>query len=485
MVLVDPTRANVDEEHYAALTTSNGIDEDGDKYTNPDVVGWRSHLLYAKIACWWCGYELSQTALATVIWPSQISAILNDKNKEDFYNGFIPSPGAIISLIVTPMAGIMSDYYRNSTIGRRKVFLISGTVVAIVLQMLMSLFSRDSGPSSVYLLMFVICIFQLGSQFAAGPFSGFVPDLVIKSRLGIASGWLGAALALGSIVGSLGAGVLVDDGFPTTYWPAYLYVSILFAALASVTFFGVHEIPRPREGKFTWRQVLTVFYIDLKVYRNFFWVVLTRTFFDMGVYSILPFLKFFFQDVLQSAKPSLMSSIVLGVLIIVSIPASLISGHLSDVFGRKMMVNVGSGIMAVGCGMFIILSIIPSLGGTFVVAAFLGLGYGTYVAVDWALAIDCLPPGANIAKDMGIWHLAVVVPQALAPLIAGAILTLMKENYGIAAAYATLFAVIVAWFILAIVFVFFVQLPKRGIQATHPGLPVELSVTHEKMDAAT
>lgn len=38
----------------------------------------------------------------------------------------------------------------------------------------------------------------------------------------------------------------------------------------------------------------------------------------------------------------------------------------------------------------------------------MGVGYGAYQAVDWALALDVLPKGSNIAKDMGVWHVAMV-----------------------------------------------------------------------------
>jgi MFS family permease len=51
-----------------------------------------------------------------------------------------------------------------------------------------------------------------------------------------------------------------------------------------------------------------------------------------------------------------------------------------------------------------------------------GLGYGAYLAVDWALATDVLPSADDYAKDMGVWHIASVLPQVVAVPIAGTVL---------------------------------------------------------------
>jgi MFS family permease len=53
-----------------------------------------------------------------------------------------------------------------------------------------------------------------------------------------------------------------------------------------------------------------------------------------------------------------------------------------------------------------------------------GLGYGTYISVDWALASDVLPNPDENAKAMAVWHVSMTLPQTISPLVAGSILTL-------------------------------------------------------------
>ena len=57
-----------------------------------------------------------------------------------------------------------------------------------------------------------------------------------------------------------------------------------------------------------------------------------------------------------------------------------------------------------------------------VIGAVFGIGYGAYTSVDWALATDVLPNMDDAAKDMGIWHIALTVPQLIATPLAGFLL---------------------------------------------------------------
>ncbi len=133
-------------------------------------------------------------------------------------------------------------------------------------------------------------------------------------------------------------------------------------------------------------------------------------------------------------------------------PTSLLGGALSDRHGRKPFVYLSGGLMALASIAFIGVAFAPSLAFTFAVGALFGLGYRAYQAVDWALAIDVLPKGEAAAKDMGIWHASLVLPQVLAPTITGLALTLLKPS-GLLLGYTVVLMMTAAWFILGTVFV--------------------------------
>ena len=108
--------------------------------------------------------------------------------------------------------------------------------------------------------------------------------------------------------------------------------------------------------------------------------------------------------------------------------------------------------MALASILFIAAGVWPSPGWVFAVGALFGVGYGAYQAVDWALAVDVLPPGEDAAKDMGLWHVALVLPQVLAPALSGAILGALKP-VSLLGGYAAVFTVSALWCVLGTVFV--------------------------------
>jgi MFS family permease len=51
-------------------------------------------------------------------------------------------------------------------------------------------------------------------------------------------------------------------------------------------------------------------------------------------------------------------------------------------------------------------------------ACVLGIGFGTYLAVDFALITQVLPKASDRGKDLGVINIANSLPQVVAPLIA-------------------------------------------------------------------
>jgi len=137
--------------------------------------------------------------------------------------------------------------------------------------------------------------------------------------------------------------------------------------------------------------------------------------------------------------------------------SSLISGYLSDRFGRKWLVYA-SGIIE---GVSVLLFTLPWLQTfdfTILIGFFFGMGYGAFLAVDWALATDILPSTQDFGKDMGIWHMAWGVPQIVAPILSGILLDTFRHigasllNYP-SLGYSVIFGLSLVWFMLCLVIV--------------------------------
>src|SRR5690606_28592013 len=58
-----------------------------------------------------------------------------------------------------------------------------------------------------------------------------------------------------------------------------------------------------------------------------------------------------------------------------------------------------------------------------------GLGRGMYLTSDLALMLDVLPSSGDHGRDLGLLGLATVLPQVLAPALAGMVLVATGQQY--------------------------------------------------------
>src|SRR5215510_2610073 len=82
------------------------------------------------VSCFWFAYNVQWGALLAIVLPSQIAAIVGDADKE-FYNGLILPIGALVSLLITPVAGALSDRSRSRW-GRRRPYMLVGTLINVL-----------------------------------------------------------------------------------------------------------------------------------------------------------------------------------------------------------------------------------------------------------------------------------------------------------------------------------------------------------------
>jgi len=414
----------------------------------PRAASELEHLSLARqlfLSCYWFAYNVQWGALLAIVLPSQIASVVGERHKE-LYNGLIPPAGALISLLLTPLAGALSDRSR-SRFGRRRPFLVVGTLLNALFMLGLAGFGKGSSIG-LYLLAYVGL--QLGANWAGGPYAGLIPDLVPAAQRGAASGWMAFMSSLGILVGALAAGQLASGGdYHAINW---LIIAVLLAMLA-LTLIGVRE--RPLSGPappFKLGAFLRSFLVSPRRYPDFYWVLATRAMVTMGIYSVFTFFQYFLKDVVRVSDPERQTSYLIGILITGSIMTALIAGRLSDRWGRKPLVYLSGGIMALASIISIAVAFHPSLGLVFAVGALFGLGYGAYQAVDWALVVDVLPGDVSAGRDMGIWHVAIVLPQVLAPAATGFTLNGLKP-VSLLFGYGVVFVITAAWFVLGTVFV--------------------------------
>ena len=404
----------------------------------------------------WFALFANWLTVVPVIVPDQVASILgpNAAAKEGIA-GSILAIGALMALIMAPLAGALSDRARGMK-GRRRPFLITGMIGTCV----GLAFLVPFGPgSSVFLYLLAILNLQFWWNWACGPYAGLIPDVVPEDDQASASAWMNIMSILGTFTGNGIAVVLYVHGRPGASIAALVAVNL---ACLGLTLRGVHEPPatagagRPFElGPF-----LRSFWLSPGAHRNFYRVLITRLFANLGVWSVMTFLLYYLHDVIGVAEPGKVLPMLLGLGAMLGIPASLVAARLADRYGIVAIVKATSWMMALAAIAYVLIAFNPHVGLAAPVFLVYFAGWGAYQAVDWALALKVLPRSETAGKDMGIWHVALVLPQILGPALTGWIITGARLAVSARFAYALAFAIAALWFSLSAILVARVKLPR-------------------------
>ncbi|MFI5262833.1 MAG: MFS transporter, partial [Candidatus Limnocylindrales bacterium] len=144
-----------------------------------------------QLSIYWFGLTMIFTALDTVVLPERLKQLV-PADSVNLAVGVISGLGAIVAILVQPMAGSISDY-TISRWGRRKPYIVIGSSLDLLFLVGLASSNLLVAIGAFYLLL------QFSSNFAQGPFQGYVPDLVPPQQVGLASALVGIMSVLGPI----------------------------------------------------------------------------------------------------------------------------------------------------------------------------------------------------------------------------------------------------------------------------------------------
>lgn len=364
---------------------------------------------HLSISAFWFGSNVLWAAFLVILLPKQMSMI--GGAKASILQGQLIGIGAWIALLVPLAVGPISDRCR-SPLGRRRPFIVAGTIVNLV-GLAIVYFAGQSLSFPMYLGGFLIM--QLGNNVATGAFPGMIPDLVPENQRGIASGFMAFMTQFGTAVGAVAAGLLAAS---EQFALAFVIIGLCLAISAAVTRYAVRETPLTEHLPLNWSVYVRSLWEPLVKpdHRDFAWVWITRALVMLGFYIVQPNLYYYLRDVIRVEDPDKTTVAMILLVLIGATITGLVGGHLSEKTGRKPIVYAANGLMA---AMAVAFPFCTSYNAALIVAIIFGLGYGAYVSVDWALGTDVLPNKADAGKDMAVWHVAMVLPQSVSAPLAG------------------------------------------------------------------
>ncbi|MEW1750576.1 MFS transporter [Streptomyces angustmyceticus] len=389
---------------------------------------WTAALSLGNGAIWAGWYGPLQILLA---W--QAAELAPPGTPKESVLAWVTGAGAVVSLVANPLFGALSDR-TASRFGRRTPWIAAGAAGGAGALVLLA------GAGSVPVMVLGWCLVQLTLNAAFAAITAAVPDRVPRGQRGAVGGWLGAAQILGvvagtglaTVAGTVAAGYLACAGF------------VVLGTLPYVLAHRDPVLPAERRPALSLRILVAGFWISPRRHPDLGWAWLTRFLINLGNALALLYLLYYLRDVLHRPDPGggvLVLTAVNGVTLLGTV---VVGGLWSDRVGRRQPFVLWAGvIMTVATGLLAGWQTWP---GALCAAALLGVGFGVFTSVDFALMTQVLPAAAHRGKDLGVINIANALPQVAAPALAAPVVHHLggyRMLYALAAAVGLVGALLV------------------------------------------
>lgn len=442
-----------------------------------------------RLSALWFGLQFFWTSQQLIVMPERVQAFVPAASLGMYY-GLIKAGGAVMVILTQLSVGFLSDH-TDSRLGRRRPWMIWGSgsgLVAITLFML----APDFGwLFAAYLFL------ELALNTTTVAFQSLLPDLVPERQHSQAGGYMGLLDLGGNLFGFfslIAMNLLYKQDHLTGYreFLLPLYLGVL-AVLALVNILGIDELG--------WRQhaqeriagtvcrlrmlpgavvsysaaysnvfvamVREYLAIDLRRYPNFSWLAASRFVIYFSYQTFTAYVAYYVKYNLDGAGflmslgmdaaaaesyRGLVLPIMLTFFILGGVAGSLLSAPLARRIGKRAVILWG---LVLTTAMSVPLIFVSNVWLAVAAGTVLGVGWGAFLASDWAYACSLMPKG-QVGSFMGLWALTSLLPQVLAPVMAGVLrdwiyntrLAELGDHLAWAQANRTVFASMVIYFVL-------------------------------------
>ena len=381
--------------------------------------------------------------------------LTNTFHMNESLSGAIMAADNVLALFLLPLFGSLSDKCK-SPMGRRKPFILAGTVLSVLLMLLVPVldnryFSYPSkGLSMIFVCVLGLLLIAMGTY--RSPAVALMPDLTPKPFRSRANAVINLMGALGGIIYLILASILYSESRTkglahVNYLPLFLIVAAIMVLSLLIVLFTINEpalrlqvenyekdhpeqetAPAGDDGSRT---------LPPAVKRSLIFLLISVSLWFISYNAVETWFTTYAQRMwgMSLGSASLCLTIATGGAILSYIPI----GQAAARFGRRRVIIAGV-ILLASC--FFVLFIYTLLSGSFHPVLYLLL---LLIGLAWAaINVNSLPmvlemcSGAEIGRFTGLYYTFSMAAQIVTPVAAG---TLMNRiGYTSLFIYSTLFA---------------------------------------------
>jgi MFS family permease len=349
----------------------------------------------ALLGAFWFGIQM--------VWGALLGISLQSRSFEFYPHDAIRAYnelailGACVAAVTQIVAGIVSD--RRRTRGSRRLEFYAGGALTGAAAVIWFYLAPD-----FWQLVVALLVLQLGLNVAIGPYQAAIPDFVEDRQLASASAWMAALQSLGNVAGALAASfmksaVAIGGAIAATLLAGF--------AMTAAHVRNLEPLAKP--------------VTPLRVTRTFIDLFISRALMYIGFYTLLGYLYFYVAQLMRGDTKANVGELLVTFLVAAAIGAAF-AARAASRFDRRAVAAAGGCIFVAALAVFLLSKTGAELFGA---AAMAGIAWGVFLTADWALGCAFLPRG-SLATAMGIWNLALLIPQILAPSIVGTVLSVLR-----------------------------------------------------------
>ncbi len=448
---------------------------------------------YITINIYWFALTTRSQVLSPLVIPLLVQQFMGEASKGT-YVGNMRLWALMAAVLFQALMGMLSDR-STSKLGRRRPFIIAGTIGELILFVLIGLIAGLEGTTGYVFLFILYSLSMVSSNTAHAATQGLIPDLVPEQIRGRFSGVKALLeLPLPLIFVSFVIGKMISNG---NLWGGLITIMIVMLVCMLITL-TVKEEPQPAsKEKFDWQPIIRLLIMTgafttiillcgfivnqimrlsfnilgknspllvmaigligmvvaiwagvwssvaigignrIQEQKPFTWWVVNRLAFLTGSTNLAGFMIYFLQEKFvqyqgeKAAGPASTITMFVGIFILLS---ALPSGWLSDKFGKKKLI-ITSAILAT-LGTLVVISA-PTLTIIYIGGILVGAGIGFFYASNWAMGTEIVPQG-EAGRFLGISNLAGAGAGAVGAYIGGPIADQIGYTY-LMGIYAILF----------------------------------------------
>ncbi len=360
----------------------------------------------------------------------------NTFHMSDTWSGVIMALDNVIALFLLPVLGALSDK-KNTKIGKRMPFIISGTAMAVIFMVVLPVFDNGyyKNPSTVYLVGFlaVLGLLLISMALYRSPAVALMPDVTPKPLRSKGNAIINLMGSVGGILYLIISSLMFrQKNVRYDYQAIFIIVAVIMVVSVAALFMLVnepqcakeveeYEAAHPEDILEVKDEEHHTTYLPREVKRSLIFILLSIALWFAGYNAVTTaFSKYAILEWDMSlGSANLCITIAMAVAIVSYIPI----GEVASRVGRKKSIIFGV-ILLSACFLagFILNYVLDGFSPVLIVVfSLIGIAWATINVNSLPMVVE-MCRGSDVGKYTGYYYTCSMAAQIITPILSGALL---------------------------------------------------------------